>query len=239
MLPALAVLAGSALLKHQVNRQAQKRQDRLRGSMEAYQRSKSADSMAATEALLQKQTPQARDEEMQAVTDARAGSLRDTVGAAQAFDAPQIAGNLSPEYTRAQEAAADSVSARTKRAIEQLATMGAPGEQALKSGIRFGQTAGEVDAANNASAAVGRGYLTDIDNVRPDPLLSMVGDIGMAVGSGMIAAPAAAAPASAGSGITSGASANGLRIGAAPGIRPGAVGFQPRLSNAFSLFGRG
>lgn len=187
MWQALALIAASALLKNQANEDAADRRRAIQRSMESYQRTKARDVENATESLLKKQTPEARGHEMQAITADRADSLRDTVGAAQAFDAPGIAGKLSSDYERAQEAAADSIANRTKRAIAQLATMGAPGEAQLAHQLRFGRAAGEVDAANIASDAVGRRYSQDIANVTVDPFMTMLSDAGMAVGTGSIA----------------------------------------------------
>jgi len=195
MWPALLVLAASAFLKYQNDRQARKRQERFAGAMEAFQRKKSDESMAATEELVKKQTPDARAGELAEATRAREQSLRDTVGAAQAFDAPGIAGKLSSDYRAAQEKEAESISARTRRAIEQLARMGAPGEQQLKHQLRFGKAAGVVDASNAASDAVGRRYMTDISNVRPNPFIDLVSQVGMGVG-GYMAGGAGGAAAS-------------------------------------------
>jgi len=181
----LAILAASAFMKMQANEDAANRREAFRRSMESYQRTKANETQGATEALLKKQTPEARGAELADVTTDRERSLRDTVGAAQAFDAPGIAGKLPSDYTAAQEVNAARIAERTRKAIEQLASMGAPGEQAQAFGRRYGQAAGVVDASNRASANVGEGYLTDINNVRPDPFLSTLGDVGMAVGGSM------------------------------------------------------
>lgn len=178
-------MAASAFLKHQANEEASEKRESRRQSMEAYQRSKANDTKLATDQLLHKQKPKERGEELQTITGDREQSLRDTVGAAQAFDAPQIAGKLGGDYKATQEANALRVAEKTRRAIEQLATMGAPGEQAQAFGRRFGKAAGDVDANNRASENVGRGYLDDISRVQPDPTMMMLGDIGMAVGSNM------------------------------------------------------
>jgi len=181
----LAILAASAFMKMQANEDAAGQREALRRQMETYQKSKARETEAATETLLQKQTPKARAEELMQVTQDREQSLKGTVGAAQAFDAPQIAGKLSGDYESTQEANAARIAERTRRAIEQLSSIGAPGEQQQRFGLRFGRAAGTVDAANRASENVGRGYMTDISNVVPDPFLSLAGDVGMAVGGSM------------------------------------------------------
>ena len=181
----LALLAASAFAKYQANEEAAEQREAYRQRMEAYQRTRAKATERATDDLLKKQTPEERETELKAITTDREGSLRDTVGAAQAFDAPQIAGKLSGDYRATQEASAARIAERTRRAIEQLATMGAPQEQAHEFNRRFGRAAGEVDANNRASENVGRGYMQDISNVQPDPFLSLAGDVGMAVaGSG-------------------------------------------------------
>lgn len=192
MWPALLVIAASAFAKHYANQQAAKRQEGFRRSMEDYQRGKARETEAEAENLITKQTPKARADELAEVTAGREKSLRDTVGAAQAFDVPGVAGKVSGDYRAAQEAEAGTIAERTRRAITQLASMGAPGEQQQRFGIRLGRAAGTVDAANRASENVGRGYLSDISTVRPNQLLSLAGDVGMTVGGGMAAGEAGA-----------------------------------------------
>jgi hypothetical protein len=169
MLPALAVIAASALLKHHAIADAQRRQENIRRSMEQYQRSKAAETTAATEALIDKQTPAARAQEMADVTNERQQSLKDTVGAVQGLStATPVAGKLSGDFKSTEEANAGRIAERTRRAIEQMATMGAPSEQQQRFGIRFGRAAGTVDAGNRASANVGDAYLKDVANVQPN-----------------------------------------------------------------------
>ena len=228
MLPALAIIAASAGAKYLGDRAVLKRQKSIRNSMEAYQRSKTAENEAAVERLLAKQTPDARGAELAQVTADNAKSMQDTVGAAQAFNQPGIAGNVSHEYKAAQEAEAANIAERTRRAIEQLATMGAPSEQQNKFNIRFGRSAGKVDAANRASDYVGRAYMSDIEGVRPNAILDMASQVGMGVGTGMLAG-----------GFGGGAkvpSATPTDAGSAP-IGPFA-GVAPRLKRGFSLWGQ-
>jgi hypothetical protein len=230
MWPALLVLAASAFLKYQNDKAALERQQRFANAMEAFQRKKSSESMAATEELVKKQTPEARSTELADLTGAREQSLRDTVGAAQAFDQPGIAGKISSDYRAAEERKAATVAERTRKAIEQLAAMGAPGEQQLQHQLRFGRAAGVVDASNAASEAVGRRYGTDINNVRANPFVDLLSQVGMGVGSGMLFAPAAAAS----SGAAEEAAALGIRGQQFEQLAP----VRARLGNAFSLWGR-
>lgn len=229
MLPALAVLAGSALLRYRANKEANDRRRSIQRSMEAFQRARSRESMAATEEMLKKQTPEARGSELANVTNAREQSLRETVGAAQAFDASPVAGTGS-DYQRTQESHANTIAERTRRAIEQLAGMGAPGEQRLQHNLRFGRAAGVVDASNSASDAVGRAYTTDISNVRPDPFTLMLADIGTGAGTGMaIGAAGADAPVA----------NNGQGYEDASGnLYSDNTTRQRRLNRGFSLWGR-
>lgn len=230
----IAIIAGSALLKHQADRQAQNRQESIRRAMEAFQLSKSRESQAATEALLEKQTPKAREDELAQLTADRARSMRETVESAA--PAPTvIAGNLSADYERSQEAAANSVAERTRRAIQQMAAMGAPGEQQQKFGIRHGRAAGVVDASNSASERVGGAYMNDISNVRPNPFLTLASEIGQGVGMGMMFGGAGGAAEAGGTGVTAGTAGEGLRAGTGEaGLRVGgAQGIRPRLRFAF------
>jgi hypothetical protein len=242
----LAIMAASAALNYQNNRAAQKRQESLRRAMETYQRQKAREQEGAVEKLIERQTPQAREEELASLTADHRRSMQDTVEAATPVQ-NVIAGNLSPEYGRSQERAASVNAEKLKRAIEQLSTMGAPGAQRHQHGIRFGRAAGDVDAARLASGRVGEAYMTDINNVRPDPFKAMLSQIGMGVGMGMMGMPAGGAEAAAAGGstgiTTNAAGASGLRIGAgapglnAPGFPSGGLGLRPRLDHAFSLWG--
>lgn len=208
MWPALLVIAASMFAKHMANQQAQNRSSSLQQAMETYQRTKAQQNEGAINQLVSQQTPDARAKELQDINASRSATMNQTVDQARAASPIQpVAGtNTSPDYQQAAAAAADRVSTRTANAIKNLSTMGAPGEQAISSGVRFGRAAGNVDAGNAAIGNVGAGYMRDINNVRPNPMLSMLGDVGMAVGGGMAgsalgaAGGAAAANASANSG---------------------------------------
>lgn len=198
MWPALAVIAASMFAKHMANKDAQNRANSLRGAMDTYQRGKAQQNEAAINQLVSQQTPDARAKELQAIQASRTGSMQSTVDSARAASPiSAVAGTTGQDYAKASIAAADTVANRTKRAISQMATMGAPGEASLSSGIRFGRAAGNVDAGNQAIGNVGAGYMRDINLVRPNPFLSMAGDVGMAVGGGMLGAGGAFAPSGA------------------------------------------
>lgn len=233
MLP-LVLIAASAGLNYLNNQEAQKRREQLRGSMEQYQRMKAAETQAATERLLEQQTPAARSTELAKVTDERARSMQDTVNATRATEGPPLAGKMSADYKAADARSADTVAARTKRAIEQLSTMGAPGEQGQRFGIRFGRAAGDVDAANRASNYVGNAYMTDMGNVQPNPFIGMLSQIGMGVGTGMAAGPAAGAVASAAQ--PNQISPNNASWGSLDD-GPAAYNTRAKLNRGFSLWG--
>jgi hypothetical protein len=236
----LIILAASAAVKRINEQDALRRKQKLANAMADYQRSKSAESMGATEELIKKQTPEARATELADLTLDREKSLRDTVGAAQASDAQAAAGKQSSDFSAAQEREANTRSQRLKRAIEQLAITGAPGEQALKSSQRFGRAAGVVDAANRASDYVGRNYLTDIDNTVPNPGWQLLGDVGMAVGGGMLGAGAGVG-AEAGSAAAMGADSAGhfTYEDSAGNTQRSSIPYQrqQKLKRGFSLWG--
>jgi len=185
---AIAILLASMAAKYYANHEADQRAKQLQQAMEAYQRGRAQQNEAAINKLVDDQTPQKRAQDLAGTQASRDLSMQSTVDAARAASPVQApAGtSASADYQKSSAAAADTVAARTKRAIEQLGVMGAPGEQALASGIRFGRAAGNVDAGNQAISNVGAGYMRDIDNVRPDPYLSLLGDVGMAYGGGVV-----------------------------------------------------
>jgi len=192
MLP--LILAGLAVSRI-ADAQAEGRKEALRKAMRAYQLNQAHLGQAATEQLIAQQTPEARATELATLTADRAKSLRDTVASVQTSNPTQIAGKLSPDYQRSQEAAANTVAERTRRAIEQLSTMGAPGEQSLQQGIRFGRAAGTVDASNSAIGRVGNAFMGDINNTVPNPGMKLLGSGMMAYGAGGMGAGGAMAAA--------------------------------------------
>lgn len=229
MWEALLVLAASAAAKYQNDRVAQKRQEGMRQAMEAYQRSKAREGEVVTDELLTKQTPDARATELAGATADRTQSLKDTVGAAQAFDAAPVAGKLSADYRAAEEATAGKVAERTRRAIAQIATMGAPSEVQRRFATRFGRAAGEVDAGHIASERVGRAAMTDINNVKPNAFVDLASQIGMGVGTAMLGGAGAAGTA---------AVNNGQGYEDASGnLYSNNVTRQQRLNRGFSLWG--
>lgn len=197
MWPALLVLAASMAAKTFANQQATSRQNQLQQAMQAYQLARAKGNEQAINKLIDQQTPQKRAAELQDLDASRVQSMTGTVDQARAASPVTAPAGASADYQKASTAAADTVAARTKRAIEQLGTMGAPGEAGIASGLRFGRAAGTVDAGNTAISNVGNAYMTDINNVRPNPMLSMAADAGMAVGGGMLGGAWGAAPAGA------------------------------------------
>lgn len=179
----LPILVG-ALVSRFADAQAEDRKRRLMEAMLRYQHGQSAVGQQAIGNLMTGMTPEARAAEMASTTADRAGSLRKTVDAVQASNPPQIAGKLSGDFTKAQATAADTVAARTKKVIEQLSTMGAPGETGLAQGIRFGRAAGTVDSSNTAIGNVGNAYMHSINNTVPNPYMKMGGNALMAYGAG-------------------------------------------------------
>lgn len=191
--------------KHMANKEAARRQNSLQQVMQNYQRSKAQENESAINQLVNQQTPAARKTELQNIDTSRQQSMGATVDAARAASpVTQPAGAVGGDYSNASQAAAMRVADRTKKAIEQLGTMGAPGEQAISSGVRFGRAAGNVDANNAAIGNVGSGYMRDINLVRPNQTLSLLGDIGLAVGGGALGGMGGAAAGAAASTVNNG-----------------------------------
>lgn len=185
----LAITLGAQLLSSSMKADASEaatgRKREFADAIRAYQTTKAKEAQAATGDYLKAQTPDARGTELSAVTDLGKDSLTKSVGAAQAFDAPATAAATGGNYEKASAAAADRVATRTKRAIEQLAAMRAPGEQKLRQGMRYGVTAGQVDASNKAAAAAGVAGQSDINSVNPNGDDLMLADIVSGVGGGV------------------------------------------------------
>lgn len=203
---------------------AQKRRQALLNGMRSYQLGQSAVGQKATQDYLTGATPEARAAEIAKLTGDRTKTLQDSVAAVQASNPTPLAGKLSPDYARSQAAAAGTVADRTKRAIEQLSTMGMPGEAGVQGGIRFGRAAGVVDATNSAINRVGDTYTRGIDSTVPDPMLKLGGNALMAYGSS-------------GAGNSSVNNGQGYEDASGNLYSPN-VTRQQRLSRAFSLWGR-
>ncbi len=208
-----------AVVSRAADREAEDRRQRLLDAMKAYQTNKAKDSEAAIETLISKQKPDARQAELDAITASRAASLGASVDAVKSTNPAPIAGKLSPDYEKSQEQVAGTVAERTRRAIEQLSTMGAPGERDFKQGLRFGKAGTDVDAANTAIRNVGDAYMTDMNNVRASPGLKLIGGALMAYGGGGL-----------------GSTGDGTNVNGYGGA--GDVSTRNRLSNAYSLWGR-
>lgn len=234
----LALMIGSQvvgnMMKADANDDAARRRTQFSDAMRQYQIGQAKNAEAATERFIAKQTPEARAAELVDLTELGQQSLRDTVGAAQAFDTAPGGAPRSADYGEASAAAAERVAERTRQAIEQLAAMRAPGEQRVLTAKRYSLAAGDVGAANSAIAAAQRAGLTDIDAVAPDPDEVMLGDIVSGVGSGLgsvLAKRPGSVVTAGGSGIDPTTAGQGLRVGAS------GTGLKPRVANAFSLWG--
>lgn len=170
-LPLLIGLAAQQV----ATQQAEDRQKKLLEAMEAYQSGKAQKSEAAINEMIASQRPEKRTEDLNASIAARAASLDSAVENVRSTNPAPIAGKLSADYQQSQEASARTIDERTRRAIEQLSVMGAPGERAANTAIKFGKTATDVDAANAAIRNVGAAYRTSIGNTRPNPYLLAAG----------------------------------------------------------------
>lgn len=241
---AVGVTAAGMLAKYKANKDAENRQSSLRGTMEQYQRGKAQQNEAAINQLMSKQTAPARAAELANIDASREASMRGAVDQARAASpVTQVAGtNTSPDFQQASQAASTRVADKTAKAIQQLGMMGAPGEQGVASGIRFGRTAGNVDANNIAIGNVGDAYMRDINNVKPNPLLSLAGDAGMAIGGGMMFAPAAGSaamvPAADAAAYEGGALYNTAATSAAPTFGS-AASRAAAMRGAMAAWGRG
>lgn len=195
----LLVIAGSLGLKYMNDRDALRRASSLQGAMQQYQQQKGRETEAQINNYLTQQTAPQRAAEMQKIESSRQQSMQSTVDQARAASpVTETAGtNTSADYQKSAQAAADRVSDRTRRAIEQQAVMGAPAEQSLATNIRLGRTAGAVDANNEAINNIGEAYSRDIRNVRPNPWLSMLSSAGMAAGGYMLGSAGASGAANA------------------------------------------
>jgi hypothetical protein len=110
------------------------------------------------------------------------------------------AGKPSEDRTQATTAAAGTVAERTRKVIEQMSRMGAPGEQGVAQGKRFGQAASVVQGANDAIGNVGNAYQGDINRVQANPFLKLAGTMATAFGTGGLAGSMGAGAAAAGAG---------------------------------------
>lgn len=227
----ILLIAASAILKMKEGMRTNKRQEALANAMRDYQASKARDSEQAINQLVDQSSPQARSTEMSNVTKSKVDEMNRDVSAVTP-QATNAGVPLAPEAASYKERSAQTVSDRTKRAIEQMAAMQAPAQARQDYGIRFGRTAGKVGANTDAIRSMGDAYATDIGNVKNNPYVDMLSQIGMSVGGGMLAGGyGASAGANYGQGLTD-ASDNLYN----PNVTT--AQYRPRVANAFSIWGR-
>jgi hypothetical protein len=182
---AVAGTAASAAISNQAQKKQEARQKQLIESMNAYKLQKSREGEAATSKFLASESPEAHAAEAVSSRDALAQNLNQAVGAQQAFETPQnFAGKVSTDYTNRVASNESTTAARLKRSIDQLAGIGAPGQSALGTSLRFGEAAGGVSAANSAANTVGGAYTDAAGNVRQDPYLLLASQIVKGAGQG-------------------------------------------------------
>lgn len=192
---ALALMIGGTALGAKADRDALKKRSRLTDQMMAYRREQSKKTMDEANRFIGEMDPRRRDVETSRAEDELRGSMGDTVNRLQAFNLPTRA-DAGSDYDRVSATAADRVAGRTRRLIEQLAIAGAPSETSFDHRMRFGRTAGAIDAANLASQNVSDAYQMDISNVMPNWKQKLVGSL--LRGGGMAMAMGGPAPASGG-----------------------------------------
>lgn len=164
-----------AAIKIGAEAQADHRRNQLQKAMQAYQQSKALANEAAIQKLVAQNSPTAHAAELANTVASREAGMRTSVDNAAAAAPVSVPAGASADYTKASATAADTVSSRTARAISQLGTMGAPGEQSLASGIRFGRAAGNVDANNTALNNVGDAYMDMINHTVANPYANLAG----------------------------------------------------------------
>lgn len=187
MAPILPLLIGLGVSRA-ADQEAETRRQKLLDAMQAYQVDKAQKGQAEIQQLIATQRPDVRKAELDKITAARADSLASSVQAVQPTNPAPIAGKLSSDYQKSQEGTASTVAERTRRAIEQMSIMGAPGERDFANSVRFGHTAADVDSANTAINNVGQAYQTSMRNTVPNPWLKLAGQVMMAYGSAKLGA---------------------------------------------------
>jgi hypothetical protein len=181
------VLLASAAAKRINDRNAERRQEEIANAMRAYNLIQAQKSQAATEELLGQQTPEKRAAEMEQSVASRAASMGESVKAAKASDVTALNAKPSEARQQSQDRAADTLANRTKRAIENLSVMSAPGDVNQAFGFRAGRAAGTIDSANRAIGRYSRASINDINSVRANPWVDMAASAGMAYGSSGLA----------------------------------------------------
>lgn len=189
--PELLMIAGSvasaALQAKAASDQADKQQS-LVDQMTQYKLQKSAEGQAATSKFLDTQDPAQRQAAVASTQQGIASNLQNSVKAAQQYQTPQnFAGKVSGDYTQRAASDAGTVADRLKRSIDQLSTIGAPAQTDLQRSLQLGQASTGVAGANSAAANVGNAFDTGINNVRPDPFLTLAAQIAGGAGKGLAA----------------------------------------------------
>lgn len=215
MWQAIAALIGGKLLEGQAQRGVAKKQMNIARLRDADAKERQARATQAIERYLSRQEMPARDAERIAVRDEMRSNLSDSVGAVEKFsEQPVIQGKTSDAYAQRVAGNAASNAERVRRAIEQLATIGTPGESARRDSVALGRSALDVGGEQDAIRNLDQAYGNMIENVRPNGLLMLASQAlqGYGMGQFMKGGATAAQPA-----------ANGLKFTGSPslGLKPG------------------
>lgn len=162
------VPVATAVYNDRVSKHFADRQKLIASQMGEYQTGKAKEGQASIEDFIKAIAPERRAADASDVTDELGAGLRQSVGAAQAFEKPDnFAGKVTDNYTNRVASNAAAVKDRLAKAMQQLAVIGSPAERNLRTQFRFGDTASAVDAANSAIGSSGRAFQGSIANQRP------------------------------------------------------------------------
>lgn len=176
--PQIIAMAASVALQAKASHDAERKQDNLANQMTMYRMKKSQEGEAATKKFLETQTPQARAAENTAAANELHNSLDQSIGTAQAFETPHnFAGKVSDDYTRRAASNDQALGLKLKNLVNNLAAIGAPERRDFDTKLKLAQASGDVSAANSAAETVSGRFTDAMGNVRPDPFLTMGGQI--------------------------------------------------------------
>jgi competence protein ComGC len=196
--PQVIALAVSTVANHMAQKGKQDRQDALASQMNAYNMKKSDETTAAINQFLGKIDPAQREAALNEEQNKIRDNINAQIGASAAYAPPTgFAGKPNAEFAGRVDSNTAAAADRTKRIVQALSVIGAPGQRSLQQGRDLGLAAGEVDGANGAMNRVGNRFMAGINSQKPDAGWSLLGQIaqgaGMASSLGAFGAPAAVA----------------------------------------------
>lgn len=174
----VGLTAGGSVVSALADREALKKKQRLADALAQMQRAKAGETMAASQKFIGTLAPERRMAALDQGKNELGARLNEGIGAARAFEAPEnFAGKVSDDYRRVRGDAGARADERLQRAVSQLSSIGGADIAALSRNLQFNESGRDINATKGEMDNIGGAYTGAISGVRPDPFLSIAGQL--------------------------------------------------------------